>query len=132
MRNLAMAMAALTMAGCASEPAEEPAGQQESMTANGTVAGTYEVSGSDGTVSIVTLNADGTYSQITPEGTDAADGTFEVVDGKTCFKQHIIGAEPLCYTESARGEDGSYIATPDGGEPLNVTPVVAAEEMPAG
>ena len=119
----------LLIAACSAEPAEEPSDTGTEVpaagTANGSPAGAYEVAAADGTSSIVTLNADGTYSQVTPEGTYGAEGTYAIVDGKTCFKQRQVGAEPLCYTETAPSEDGSYTATPEGGEPLTVTPVPA-------
>ncbi len=121
----------LLLTACSVEQAEEsvePEPDAAFVTANGSPAGVYEVSAADGTVSIVTLYADGTYSQITPEGTNAAQGTLQVVDGKTCFRVQSPGAEPLCYTESALYEDGTYMATPDGGEPLTVRPMRAGPE----
>ncbi len=132
MRRLAFLATAIALASCSGEQAEqfgEPATAIPFVTANGSPAGTYEVSASDGTMSIVTLNSDGTYSQVTPEGTDAAQGTLEVVDGKTCFRVRSPGAEPLCYTETAAAADGSYTATPDGGEPLTVRPMPATAEI---
>lgn len=131
MRNLAIVMAACLVAACSESPATDPgeaeAAIEVATTANGAPPGTYYVAAADGTASLVTLNADGTYSQATPEGEFPAQGTFEVVDGKTCFKVRRIGAEPNCYTETERSADGSYTATLDGGEPLTVTPYTAAD-----
>lgn len=127
MRIVVVLLAACLAISCAEEPADESdelaAGPV--TTANGSPPGTYYVASADGSASLVTLNADGTYSQITPEGTYPAQGNFQVVDGKTCFRVHQVGAETLCYTETARAGDGSYTATPDGGEPLTVTPYTA-------
>jgi hypothetical protein len=128
MRIHALVAIPLLLTACSAEQAEEavePEPVAAFVTANGSPAGVYEVSAADGSVSIVTLYEDGTYSQITPEGTDAAQGTLQVVDGKTCFRVHSPGAEALCYTESAFDEDGTYTATPDGGEPLTVRPLPA-------
>ncbi|WP_427968911.1 hypothetical protein [Altererythrobacter sp.] len=133
MRRRAIMMATVILAACSGGPAEDSAdtGTETAMTlANGSPAGTYYVAAADGTASLVTVNADGTYSQVTPEGTDAAQGTFEVVDGKTCFKTRSVGAVPICYSETEPAEDGSYTATPDGGEPLSVKPYTAADAAP--
>ena len=131
MRKYAIITIISLAAACSQAPAantDEPeSGSTTATTANGSPPGTYYIAAADGTASLVTMNADGTYSQITPEGTFPAQGTFEVVDGETCFKVHQVGAEPTCYTETARAEDGSYIATPDGGEPLTVQPYTAAD-----
>jgi hypothetical protein len=130
MRRIVMALVPLTiLAACSSEPAEEPVTEEvaeeiaeaPAMTAaNGSPAGTYEVTAADGTVTTSTLNADGTY-----EDTAA--------DGKTCFTPTTEGEEAMCYTETAPAADGSFTATPDSGDPLTVRPAVAAavaEEAP--
>lgn len=124
MRKPVMIALTCMVAACSQGPAteNEEAGTTVSTTANGSPPGTYHVASADGTASLVTLNADGTYSQVTPEGTFPAQGTFEVVDGETCFKVRQVGAEPNCYAETERAADGSYTATPDGGDPLTVTP----------
>lgn len=126
MHKLAIVSATCLLAACSGGPVEkteEAVSVSEGMTtANGTPAGTYHVAAADGTASLVTLNADGSYSQMTPEGTYPGEGTFAVVDGKTCFKVRAVGAQPTCYSETERASDGSYTATPDGGEPLTVTP----------
>ena len=122
MRKLAIWGLVIVLVACSSE---QPATEVASFTtANGSPAGKYEYSAADGTTSIMTFNADGTYSQITPDGTHGSNGTVSVVGGKTCFKVHVPGAEPLCYAESERTDDGSFTATPDGGEPLSVKPAL--------
>lgn len=116
----------LVLSACGGEEPVEPDDPSGPfVTANGSPAGTYRVEGEDGLVSIVTLNPDGTYDQAAPDGSEPSSGTLEVVDGRTCFKVRVAGAEPLCYTESARAEDGSFTATPEGGPPLRVMPMPA-------
>ena len=124
MRTVVVLVAVSLAVSCSEEPAmeSEETSTVAVTTSNGSPPGTYHVSAADGSASLVTLHSDGTYSQITPEGTYPAQGTFEVVSGKTCFKARQVGAEPLCYTETERAADGSYTATPDGGDPLAVTP----------
>ena len=123
MRKLAILGLAIGLAACSSEQPAPEADVAPFTTANGSPAGTYEYSAADGTASIMTINADGTYSQVTPDGTQGGTGTVAVVDGKTCFKVHLPGAQPLCYSEGERAEDGSFTATSDGGEALTVNPI---------
>lgn len=126
MRVHAMMAAGLLLAACSGEQASTET--DDFVTANGTPAGVYEVSAADGTASIVTINADGTYSQVTPDGSNAARGTLEVVGEQTCFRVHSPGAVALCYSESAPAADGSYTASTDDGLVLTVRPYVAPEE----
>jgi hypothetical protein len=134
MLKLALILGTLALTACSSEPAEEEAPAEEpvveepaAMTAaNGSPAGAYSATGADGTVTISTLNADGTYTDTDEAGTVLAEGTWAVTDGKTCFTPTTEGVEPMCYTETAPGADGSFTATPDEGEPLTVAPYVAA------
>lgn len=143
MRRIVLALVPLTiLAACSSEPAEEPAtedvaeeiAEAPAMTAaNGSPAGTYEVTAADGTVTSSTLNADGTYVDTGADGSVLAEGTWAVVDGKTCFTPVTEGEETMCYTETAPGADGSFTATPDEGDPVTVRPAaadVSAEAAP--
>lgn len=132
MRWLSLLIVPLVLASCSNEqtegtPANEPAtfeSEPESMvTANGSKPGTYEVTGSDGTVSRTALNADGTYTDTAADGTVVAEGTWTVTDGKTCFAPSTEGVEAMCFTETAPAEDGSFTATPDEGEPVTVRPL---------
>src|SRR5690606_31291631 len=116
----------------AEEPTtEETATAEASLptAANGSPAGTYEATAADGTVTITTLNPDGTFTDTDTAGATVAEGTWAVTDGKTCFSPTTEGATPMCYTESPPAADGSFTATPDEGDPLTVKP--AAESPPA-
>jgi hypothetical protein len=136
MRRIVLALVPLTiLAACSSEPAEEPVTEEvpeemaetPAMTAaNGSPAGTYEVSAADGTVTSSTLNADGTYVDTAADGSVLAEGTWAVTDGKTCFAPVTAGQEAMCYTETAPAADGSFVATPDEGDPVTVRPAVAS------
>jgi hypothetical protein len=87
-------------------------------TANGSPAGTYDVTAKDGTKSQSILNADGTYTD-NAGGKNPVHGTWNVVDGKTCFDPD--GDEGrTCWTETAPAADGSFTATSDKGEVVTV------------
>lgn len=132
MRIFVIAASLAVLSACGPAPKGEPAAEEPvaaepaAMTsANGSVAGTYMVTGPDGSESTSVLNADGTYSGTAPDGS-AFEGTWAVVDGKTCFTTKEEGAKPECWTEAAPGEDGSFTATSDAGETVTVRPAPAA------
>lgn len=121
------------LAACQQEPAEAPATEEtvaaepaEMTVANGSPPGTYTVTMADGSTGTSTINGDGTYVDTGADGT-AEEGTWQVIDGKTCFKLNAEGSTQMCWTESAPGEDGSFTATSDAGEVVTVTPAAAAE-----
>lgn len=124
-------MLAGTLAACKPEPVAEPVVEETAeaapvTVANGTPAGTFAVSSADGTaMGTSVLNADGTYSDNGADGKLVAEGTWAVVDGKTCFTPTTEGQKPMCFAESAPAEDGSFTATPDEGDPVTVRPVAA-------
>lgn len=132
MRKLFLLAAPLALAACTQEANVEEADTGEAAeaavvtTANGTVTPMRgEVSGDGGPQGISTLNADGTYQDLDAEGGLVAEGTWAVVEGKTCFTPTTEGAEAQCWTEGEPAEDGSFTATSDGGEEVTVTPVAA-------
>lgn len=141
MRKILIAMAAapfalpLALSACsetpapAPEPTEEPAAPGSSS--NGSPPGTYQVTANDGTISTTTLNADGTYTDNDAGGAVTAEGTFAVVDGKTCFTPTTEGQTPMCYEESTPGPDGAFTATGDDGTSVMVSPALAAAPAPA-
>jgi len=89
-------------------------------TANGSAAGSYDVTGPDGKQTVDTLMADGTY--VTRDTADKVvdKGTWTVKDGKTCFTPE--GKSETCYTEGARAADGSFDATGPDGKVTKVKP----------
>lgn len=135
MRKILTAMAILpfVLSACSQEPAEAPAEEPSaeaaapaSGTGNGSPPGAYQATAADGTVTISTINADGTYTDSDAQGAVVAEGTYAVVDGKTCFMPATEGVTPMCYTESAPGPDGSFTATGDDGSVVSVAPADGA------
>lgn len=139
MRKIALILAPLALAGCTNQPAENAAATEDTTeieapamtTAGGAGAGTYEVTAADGTMTTAVINADGTYTDMDAEGTVTEEGSWEVVDGKTCFAPTTEGAEAMCFTESAMAEDGSFTATADDGTVVTVRPAAAAADAGA-
>lgn len=132
MRNIILVAAVGVLAACQSEPAEEPRAEEAEVAAapepaatvaNGSQAGTYEVTAADGSVTRTVINPDGTYVDLAADGSVETEGTFTVTEGKTCFSPTTEGAEAMCFTESAPGADGSFTATPDSGDPVTVRPL---------
>ncbi len=85
-----------------------------------TAAGSYDVTYPDGTKSVDTLMADGTFVS-----RDAADkvidkGMWAMKDGKTCFTSE--GKTEECFTEGPRAADGSFEATGADGKVTKVAP----------
>lgn len=133
MKKLLIVSLVGTLAACQPEPAAEPAAEEAAepapvTVANGTPAGTFEVTAADGTAGGTSvINADGTYTDSDADGKLVAEGTWAVVDGKTCFTPKTEGQKPMCFTETAPAEDGSFTATPDEGDPVTVRPVAASQ-----
>lgn len=121
------------LAACGQKPAEAPATEEAPVeeaapvtVANGTPPGVFDVTAADGSTMVATINADGTYVDTGSDGAVIEEGTWEVKDGKTCFSPTTEGAKPMCWTETEPGEDGSFTATPDEGDPVTVKPQAAA------
>jgi hypothetical protein len=134
MKRLAIIAGITMLAACGPAPkqdepaaAETTAAEPAAMTtANGSAAGTYLVTNADGSEGTSMLNADGTYTDMAADGSVASEGTWAVTDGKTCFTSKEEGATPVCWTEAAPGDDGSFTATSDSGETVTVRPAPAA------
>lgn len=127
----------LALVACGQEAAvEEEVVETETAevmaTANGSPTGPTTVTSMDGEpMGTTNLNADGTYQDFTADGTLSAEGTWAIVDGKTCFTPTTEGVTAMCWTESEPAEDGSFTATPDEGDPVTVTPTPVEAEAEA-
>lgn len=135
MKKLVILAACAALAACGSKEAEapadtaEPAGTTLDSTATGAVAGTYEVKLADGSVTMQTINADGTYVDATPDGTRIGGGTWRTGDqGTMCFDPEGDEAEE-CYSGGAPGDDGSFAMR---GEDGQVTSTVRKIEVQTG
>lgn len=133
MRKYLLLAAPLALAACSDDAAEAPMVEEEAMveedvaamtTANGTLPGTHDVTGPDGIITAATLNPDGTHSTVDADDNVLEEGTWSVVDGKTCFTNSldVDQEEPMCWEETAPGEDGSFTATNEDGVEITVRP----------
>lgn len=120
------------LAGCQQQPEPQPVVSETPtqaapvmVTANGSLPGTYDAVAADGTKGSTTLNANGTYKDMDATGKVTAEGAWSVKDGKTCFLPTTPSVEPMCFTETAPGPDGSFTATPDKGKPMKISPAAA-------
>jgi len=80
--------------------------------------GTYQVSLADGSTGTSVLSQDGTYMDTFGEETET--GTWSNEGGQACFDPEGADAPPRCYAISETAADGSFTATPDDGEPVNI------------
>ena len=95
MRKFVIAATCVALAGCGSSEVEAPEAEAENAeaqeftldsTAMGNIAGTYEVKLADGSVSMQTINPDGTYVDTTADGTRTGGGTWRATaEGAMCF-----------------------------------------------
>lgn len=123
----ALAVLAATAACKKSEPAPEATADAtvaatEAVASATTPPGTYVVFDKDGKSSGTTqINADGSYRDTPPKGLPKA-GLVTYKDGKICFDPSGDKEPVECWTESNRAADGSFTATSDTGEVVNVKP----------
>ena len=131
MKNLALIAGLALLASCGSkEPAPEAAASADAampMDAGATAAavpaatpGSYDITGPDGTKTVDTLMADGTYVTRDEKDKVVDKGAWTSKDGKTCFKP--AGKTETCYSESAHTADGSFSATGPDGKVTQVKP----------
>ena len=88
--------------------------------AAGPTPGSYDVTAPDGTKTVDTLMADGTYVSRDAQDKVVEKGAWAVKDGKTCFTPE--GKTETCYTESTPAADGSFTATGPDGTSVTVKP----------
>ena len=103
----------------ASMPMDAAAGASSAPVASAT-PGSYDVTGPDGTKTVDTLMADGTYVTRDPSDKVTDKGSWTSKDGKTCFTPE--GKAEICYAEGARAADGSFSATGADGKVTQVKP----------
>ena len=130
MKKLALIAGLALLASCGSkEPAPEatasadatmPMDAAASPAAVAAAPGSYDVTGPDGTKTVDTLMADGTFVSRDASDKVIDKGTWRSSDGKTCFTSE--GKTELCYTEGARAADGSFSATGADGKVTQVKP----------
>ena len=132
MKKFVLLASVAALAACSEAPAEDPAVDETvvSETAEagmgGVVPGVYDVVDADGTASVLTLNADGSYAAA--RGEDSVSGSAEDADGKVCFTTAGDTPETECWTNSEIAEDGSFTSVGDSGRTVTVTPAAAAAE----
>jgi hypothetical protein len=126
MKKLALAAAlsaALVACGDAAEESDEPVAPAATETAAAEGwAGTYEFE-VEGKTTTSVLMADGTYTD-TVDGEVVESGTWEEnAEGQVCFDPPGEDTPVTCFTAGEPGEDGTFVATPDEGEPLTIRKV---------
>ena len=131
MKNLALIVSVALLASCGSkEPAPEASASADAsmpMDAGASSApvatltpGSYDVTNPDGTKSVDTLMADGTFVSRDEKDKVTDKGTWTSKDGKTCFTSQ--GKAEMCYAETPRAADGSFSATGPDGKVTQVKP----------
>ena len=131
MKRLALIVGVALLASCGSkEPAPEAAASADAsmpMDAGASPAaavapapGSYDITGPDGTKTVDTLMADGTYVTRDEKDKVVDKGAWESKDGKTCFTP--AGKTEPCYSETPHAADGSFEATGPDGKITKVAP----------
>ena len=127
MRKLIACAAIVALAAC-SQPAPEPAAEEETAAAEpaaeAPVPGDYTVTYEDGSEAPFTINADGTWSGTNTAG-EAGNGTYVFADGKTCFTSDPPNENDTCWTASPTEADGTFSSVSDNGVTVTVKPAAA-------
>lgn len=124
MKKLVSIAAAVALSACSQEAEEAAPVPAETTTAampaNADPTGTYDVRMPDGTMGRTTINADGTYVDVSADGTEER-GTFTRDNDQDCFDPDG-DAPAMCWTVSPPSADGSFTATSsDGTTTVTVT-----------
>jgi hypothetical protein len=135
MKKLIAIAAVAALSACSQQAEEAPAPAETTEAAVAPApedpTGTYDVKMADGTMGKTTINADGTYVDVGPDGTEER-GTFTRANGQDCFDPD--GDDPaVCWTVSQPAADGTFTATTvDGATTVTVTRAAdAATAAPA-
>ena len=79
------------------------------------MAGTYEVTLPDGSVTLQTLSADGTYTDRI-DGEIVDQGTWRQQGGQLCYAPEGEAANEQCYAGGEPGPDGAFEMRDDAGD----------------
>lgn len=124
MKNLAIAAACLALAACGSNeadtaataPADTPAPASNVDTVTpAAMAGTYELTLPDGTVTMQTLSADGTYVDRV-DGEETERGTWRQQGDQLCYDPEGGDATEQCFAGGEPGPDGAFEMRDDAGD----------------
>lgn len=116
MKRVLMGAGLLALAACSqAEKADDTATEPEKPA----IVGTYEETTPDGELMVTTINADGTYAE-SVKGEVSESGYWSQAEGKTCFDPLGDDTPQRCFTTTEPGEDGTFTATPDEGDPITV------------
>ena len=130
MKKFLIVAACGALAACGSNEADttaEPMNDTTATTQAGTtdtatasqMAGSYEMTMSDGTVVRQQVNADGTYVDSDMDGNELERGTWRQQGSQLCYDDAGPGAEE-CWTGGTPGADGSFTATGADGSTITV------------
>ena len=116
MKKFLILAACGALAACGSNDADEaPEAIETDVAVTDTasadqMAGTYEVTAADGTVTRQTVNADGTYVDSDLEGNETQRGTWRQQGDQLCYDPDGPDVEE-CWIGGAPGADGTFEAT---------------------
>ena len=133
MKKLIAIATIAALAACSQLAEKAPAPAETAATDAATAAaddmtGTFDVKMTDGTMAKTIINADGTYVDVGPDGSEVK-GTFTRADGQDCFDPEGDEAA-TCWTVTPAAADGSFSATTVDGK-TTVTVTRAADGAPA-
>jgi len=127
MKKLIWIAAVATLAACSNKAEEAPAAENSVVSSaevagkSATPPGLYTVANDAGPAGTTLINADGTYVDTAPDGTEVK-GAFTSKNGMDCFDPEGDEGE-TCFNLTPPAADGSFKATStDGKMTVTVTP----------
>ncbi|AKH41693.1 hypothetical protein FHS61_002183 [Altererythrobacter atlanticus] len=123
MKKITVLCGLAVLAACSSPESNDADAEGDASAAPSAVsamAGSYEIVTDDGTISSF-LAEDGSYIE-SMDGDIVSMGSWREEGGKTCFDP-TTDEPPMCYTIGDIGDDGTFTATPDEGDPITVKKV---------